>query len=688
MKKLIWSLLVVAQMAHAASTYTTNYNLEKPADGDAGWGGSYRLNLDEIDEQLGINASGISDHIADAVAAHAATAIVTDVGGSVCTASITVQAFLECLEASLDTLVSGGAAGLAENNVFTGSNSFTGTTTFSGGVVASSTFRLSALSTGLLHSDSTGVISSSLLIDADIDAAAAIDRTKIASGTASHVVINSGAGVLSSEAQLALTRGGSNKSLTAVNGGILYTDADSHEVSAAGSSGQILRSGGAGAPTWSTATYPATAGTAGKLLVSDGTNIISSTPTYPNSGGTAGQILKTDGTNISLGSIDLADSDAVGSSILAVGNGGTGQSTATAAFNGLDPLTTKGDVAVHNGTDTIRLAVGTDGQVLTADAAQTAGVKWADAASSPAATYEQSNAGLAVTVGSSAMTIALKQADGSTNATAGSPVRIGFKSATITTGSVLQRSVTSSLSVVVSSGSTLGMANGVATPLFVYAIDNAGTVELAVSRTYYPDHSVISTTAEGGAGAADTASVVYSTTARSNVRCRLLAKLTSSQATAGTWASTPTEIALFPTRQRIAMKVLSNATISSMTSVAVNVIWSGAPDIDDMKAYSTSAGTYTVLSPGDYKVESFLIVTGTEASNNRIILYVYKNGSFYETVATTRIMAATLDANYVQGSTIVHGLVPGDTIAIRTESDIGSAALSATGPRFSVELSQ
>lgn len=47
-----------------------------------------------------------------------------------------------------------------------------------------------------------------------------------------------------------------------------------------GSSGQILRSGGSSAlPAWSTATYPATAGTSGNVLTSDGTNWSSSAPT-------------------------------------------------------------------------------------------------------------------------------------------------------------------------------------------------------------------------------------------------------------------------------------------------------------------------------------------------------------------------------------------------------------------------
>lgn len=49
---------------------------------------------------------------------------------------------------------------------------------------------------------------------------------------------------------LPLANGGSNKNMTAVNGGVVWTDADSMEVTAAGSSGQVLQSNGAAAPTW------------------------------------------------------------------------------------------------------------------------------------------------------------------------------------------------------------------------------------------------------------------------------------------------------------------------------------------------------------------------------------------------------------------------------------------------------
>lgn len=62
---------------------------------------------------------------------------------------------------------------------------------------------------------------------------------------------------------------------------------------------------------------------------------------------------------------------------LPITNGGTGQTTQTAAFDALAPTTTKGDLIVHNGTDNVRVPVGTDGHSLVADSTQASGVKWA-----------------------------------------------------------------------------------------------------------------------------------------------------------------------------------------------------------------------------------------------------------------------------------------------------------------------
>ncbi len=80
-----------------------------------------------------------------------------------------------------------------------------------------------------------------------------------------------------------LADGGTNASLTANVGGIFYSSATAGAILAGtATAGQMLRSGASAAPTWSTATFPATAATAGAYLRADGTNWITSTLVLPN----------------------------------------------------------------------------------------------------------------------------------------------------------------------------------------------------------------------------------------------------------------------------------------------------------------------------------------------------------------------------------------------------------------------
>ena len=78
------------------------------------------------------------------------------------------------------------------------------------------------------------------------------------------------------------------------------------------------------------------------------------------------------------------------------------------------------------------------------------------------------------------------------------------------------------------------------------AINNAGTIELAAVNisggNQLDETNLISTTAEGGSGAADSANVIYSTTARSNVAYRVIGFIDITEATAGTWATAPSTI--------------------------------------------------------------------------------------------------------------------------------------------------
>jgi hypothetical protein len=72
--------------------------------------------------------------------------------------------------------------------------------------------------------------------------------------------------------QAPLANGGTNKNMTAVAGGAVYTDADSMEVTAAGSSGQYFKSNGASAPTWSAIDISTSSVTGVLPLANGGTN--------------------------------------------------------------------------------------------------------------------------------------------------------------------------------------------------------------------------------------------------------------------------------------------------------------------------------------------------------------------------------------------------------------------------------
>ena len=124
---------------------------------------------------------------------------------------------------------------------------------------------------------------------------------------------------------------------------------------------------------------------------------------------------------------------------------------------------------------------------------------------------------------------------------------LDFRSSTASSGATTTRNVTAAISMTVSNGSTLGATNAVLAKLAVLAIDNAGTVELAVVNAnlygLLDERTLISTTAEGGTGTADSGTVIYSTTARTSVPFRIVGYIESTQATAGAYATAPSNIA-------------------------------------------------------------------------------------------------------------------------------------------------
>jgi hypothetical protein len=96
---------------------------------------------------------------------------------------------------------------------------------------------------------------------------------------------------------LGLASGGTNASLAASNGGIVYSSATQLQIlGGTATANKLLVSGASGAPSWSTPTFPNASATARKIIVSDGTNWIASTETYAVPGAVPNK-LASDGTN-------------------------------------------------------------------------------------------------------------------------------------------------------------------------------------------------------------------------------------------------------------------------------------------------------------------------------------------------------------------------------------------------------
>ncbi len=122
------------------------------------------------------------------------------------------------------------------------------------------------------------------------------------------------------------------------------------------------------------------------------------------------------------------------------------------------------------------------------------------------------------------------------------PCKLDFRAATMTNGTPNNRTVPAAISLVVPAGATLGTIAAQSARLVLLAIDNAGTVELAISNLAgglnLDETTLVTTTAISAAATA--ANVIYSTTARAGMPFRIVGFLDVTEAVAGTWAVAPT----------------------------------------------------------------------------------------------------------------------------------------------------
>ena len=178
-----------------------------------------------------------------------------------------------------------------------------------------------------------------------------------------------------------------------------------------------------------------------------------------------------------------------------------------------------------------------------------------------------------------AETIALKTVAG-TDPSGADKIKIGFRDATAGTGAYSVLEITAATSIVISSGSTLGATSATAFRLWLVGFNDAGTFRLGVIKCALTDgvyglqdNVLESSTAEGGAGAADSSGVIYTGTAATSKAMRVLGYLEYTLTTAGTWDAAPSLAQLYSHGDRLPGETVqvrrnqTGATASGTTTI-------------------------------------------------------------------------------------------------------------------------
>ena len=164
-------------------------------------------------------------------------------------------------------------------------------------VATTATYPATTTANQILYSSATSVVGEITTGNSGVLVTSAGGVPSIATDIPTAVTIGSGYIYRAGGTDVPILDGGTGASLTAVDGGVLYSTDTVMAISAAGSMGQIFQSAGTGIPVWTTATFPATATGTGTILRADGTNWAATTATYPATVA-AGDLLHASGANV------------------------------------------------------------------------------------------------------------------------------------------------------------------------------------------------------------------------------------------------------------------------------------------------------------------------------------------------------------------------------------------------------
>lgn len=247
-----------------------------------------------------------------------------------------------------------------------------------------------------------------------------------------------------------------------------------------------------------------------------------------------------------------------------------------------------------------------------------------------------------------------------------------FRSSTLGSGVVTSVNAAPA-NFVISSGSTLGTVSGQLARIVVLEMNASGAKEWAVvnaaSGLVLDETGLISTTAEGGAGAADSATTIYSATARSNVPYKVRGYFESTQATAGTWVTAPSLIQGAGGKEIITSRITTSATTAttSGTSIDITGIPPWAKRLNVILNGVSTSGTSTVQI--QLGTASSMVTSGYVAFSSRLA------GA---ALASTFITSGIAAANIVAATDTISGLITISNLSGTTWSSSGGAYLSTS----------
>jgi hypothetical protein len=169
---------------------------------------------------------------------------------------------------------------------------------------------------------------------------------------------------------------------------------------------------------------------------------------------------------------------------------------------------------------------------------------------------------------------------------------------------------------------------------------------------------------------------MYSTTARTGVPIKLIGRIKITEATAGTWATSPTELSIYPVNSKTPIAASYWVSGSPTVSATVQINYD-SKEFDSHGAVTTGVGSWKFTPPEN---GLYLVAITAYCTAGNIFYSIYKNGTKYKN------LTYTVGSTPSSGSALVK-LLTTDYIDVRPDASAalgGNASLSLSGDHINI----